>query len=312
MVPAVGVSRPVRPAARVRRSWACVAFTLAVPVATAGAEVSVPLRIAEPAGVARRTMPVTTGVPLPRGAVRDPARLWMSDARGAAIPSQTTALERWPDGSVRWVLVDTLADVAGGGEAVYVLRQGASPRPRTAPRLRLQQTPGGTVIDTGALRVAVPANGGALATEVDLGGRRIAGQIPLPALVVEGAPERAPISESPRVETDGPVRSELLLRGRWPDGVTYEARLAAFAGQPMLRLRYTLTNTSDAPVLRVRRLGVSAPGTFTAGALGVGGDARRFAPLTGAHALRQADPDDAQLDRAGAGGRADCWVEGSD
>jgi PcRGLX-like N-terminal RIFT barrel domain/Beta-L-arabinofuranosidase, GH127 catalytic domain len=300
----------VRLAVRVRRRWACVVVVLAAPLPAARAEVAVTLRIAEPAGVARRGAPATTGVPLPRGAVRDAAGLGVSDAHGEAVASQTTVLERWPDGSVRWVLVDALADVAADGEVAHVLRQGA-PRPSAGPRLRLEQTPMGTVIDTGPLRVTVPANGDALASAVDLGGQRAAGPIPLPALAVERANDGAPTPEPPRVETEGPVRAEVLLRGRWPDGATYEARLAAFAGQPVLRLRYTLTNMGDAPILAVRRLGVSAPGAFRSGAFGIAGDVRRFAPLSAPHVLRQADTGDAQLDRASAGARADCWVAGA-
>ncbi len=275
------------------------------------AELAVDLRIVEPVGVARQAAPVTTGVPLPRGSVRDGARLWVSDARGDAVPAQTAALERWPDGSVRWLLVDFLADVAARGEAVYVLRQGAPPRPPAAPRLRLEQGPGGRVIDTGAVRVAVPATGAALASEVTANGRRAAGPLPLPVLAVSGADERAPAAEAPRVETEGPVRSELLLRGRWPDGATYEARLAAFAGHSALRLRYTLTYAGDTPYLPIRRLGLSAPGAFSSGAVGVNGNVRRFPSLDQPHSLRQVDAGDARLDRAPAGGQADCWVSGS-
>ncbi len=292
--------------------WAYVAVAVATTLAPAqAADLAVELRISEPAGVARQAAPVTTGVPLPRGAVRDRAPMWVSDLRGHPVPAQTTTLEQWPDGSVRWLLLDFLVDVAARGEIVYVLRQGAPPRPAAGQRLRLEQGPGGRVIDTGVCRVTVPASGGALASEVEAGGRRVAGQLPLPALVVSGAADRAPTPEAPRVETEGPVRSELLLRGRWPDGATYEARLAAFAGQSALRLRYTLTHAGDAPALPVRRLGLSVPGPFTSGAIGLGGNARRFAALTEAHTLRQLDQGDAQFDHTPAGGRADCWVAGS-
>ena len=267
------------------------------------------MRIAEAAAVARHAEPATTGVPFPRGAVRDIAAIWVADAAGAVVPSQATVLERWPDGSLRWVLVDALVNAGANGEALYVVREGA-PRIATGPRLRLEQTPDGTTIDTGVLRVTVPASGDALASAVELGGQRV-GRIPLPALVVESAHDRDPTGEPPRVETDGPVRAELLLRGRWPDGAAYEARLAAFAGQPVVRLRYTLTNMGFASSLSIRRLGVSAPGAFTAGAFGIGGAVRRFAPLTDPHALRQPDADVAQLDHVPTGGRADCWVSGT-
>jgi hypothetical protein len=285
----------------------CVA---ALPV-PARADVAIALRISEPAGIARRGVPATVGVPLPRGALRDPARLWVSDRRGEAVTSQAEVLERWQDGSVRWLLVDLLADVAANREAVYTLRLGTAPRAPAEPRLHLVRTGADTVIDTGAIRVTVPGNGSALARAVERAGERIAGELPLPALVVDGGGDRGPTPEPLRVETEGPVRSELLLRGRWSDGATYEARLAAFAGQPFLRLRYTLTYAGDAPVLPIQRLGIAIPGTFASGALGINGAVRRFAPLTEPHLVRQSDAGDATLDRAHVVGHADCWVAGT-
>lgn len=291
---------------------ASLAAALALSVARAwGADLAVPLRIAEPAGVARQAAPVTTGVPLPRGAVTDVSRLWVASAGGGVVPSQTAVLERWSDGSVRWALVDFLAGAAANAESVHTLRQGTPPGPPAAPRLRLTQGGGGWTIDTGALRLTVPASGSPLASAVEAGGRRVADQVPLPALVVAGTSEGAPATDPPRVETDGPVRAELLLRGRWPGGAAYEARLAAFAGQPLLRLRYTLTHLGTAPELPIQRLGLSAPGPFTSGEIGLGRDVRRFAPLTRSHALRQDDAGAARLDRSPAGARADCWVAGT-
>ena len=192
------------------------------------------------------------------------------------------------------MLIDTLADVAGDGEASYTVREGA-PRPATGPRVQLEQTPAGPVVDTGAVRVAIPASGDALVEQVEVNGQRVAGRIPLPALVVESTNEREPTPESPRVETDGPVRIELLLRGRWPDGAAYEARLAFFAGQPAVRLRYTLTNMVGSSL-------PSAVSACRAGRLherdaGIGRDARRIALLTEAHTVRQMDADAAQLAR---------------
>lgn len=51
---------------------------------------------------------LTFGVPLARGAVTDAGvlRLWRGDD-DAALPIQARPLSRWPDGSVRWALVDT-------------------------------------------------------------------------------------------------------------------------------------------------------------------------------------------------------------
>ena len=291
---------------RCRPLWLVAALVVRVASA-AGAPVSIAIQVAEPAGTARLGEPVTSGVPLPRGAVREAGRLWLSDAGGRAVPLQRTPLERWPDGSLRWVLLDFPADVAADREAVYTLRQGVpAALPRGAARLGIERAPTGTTFDTGTLRVTVPASGNALASRVLLDGRRVGGAVPLPARADSGPPATQP----PRIETEGPVRAEVLLAGRWSDGVAYEARLAAFAGSSALRLRYTLTHTGQPGVVPIPRLGVAVLDEMRSGAIGLGGVPHRFDPLVERHALRLHDARDARLDGAVAQGTPDCWVSG--
>src|SRR5258708_7708749 len=67
----------------------------------------------------RRGEPITCGTPWPRGALHDLARLRLHDGHGKSAPIQTRALDRWPDGSVRWTLLDWQAAVRGA--ALYRL-----------------------------------------------------------------------------------------------------------------------------------------------------------------------------------------------
>ena len=63
-------------------------------------------------GIARTQDPVTVGIPLSDGTgVRSESQLGLS---GSAV-GQFRILGRWPSGNAKWVLVDTLADVAAGG-----------------------------------------------------------------------------------------------------------------------------------------------------------------------------------------------------
>src|SRR5438094_6500536 len=124
---------------------------------------AVPLVLEESAGVARHAWPASASVPLPRGHVRRPDALWLAAPDGRAAPLQTRALERWPDGSVRWLLLDFLADVPAGKRAVYPLRDAAAPAPASGARVRLAAgRDGARVLDSGALRATVPAGGEAL------------------------------------------------------------------------------------------------------------------------------------------------------
>ncbi len=60
----------------------------------------------------RRAEPLTFGVPLRSGQVADASTLRLWDAESLRpLPSQVRALSRWPDGSARWVLVDTVVEL---------------------------------------------------------------------------------------------------------------------------------------------------------------------------------------------------------
>ena len=101
--------------------------------ATATSALTVPLLLDEPAGVARRTAPVSASVPFARGALGTPA-VWVAAPEGRPVPAQTTVLERWPDGSVRWLLVDFLADVGPHAHTTFVLHAGDPPKPPSGQR----------------------------------------------------------------------------------------------------------------------------------------------------------------------------------
>ena len=59
----------------------------------------------------RRHEPVTCGIPLPRGALHNPAGLRLTSELGKHLPLQTRILDRWPDSSIRWLLLDWQADL---------------------------------------------------------------------------------------------------------------------------------------------------------------------------------------------------------
>jgi hypothetical protein len=183
------------------------ALVLVAVVATpalAAPPLAVPLALEESAGVARHTWPASASVPLPRGRVPSADALWLAAPDGRAAPAQLRALERWPDGSVRWLLVDFLADVPSGGRATYTLRDGKPPKPAGGPRMRIESAAdGGRRIDTGVLATTVPAHGTALLEDVAVGGRHVKA-VALPALTIDGAPAGAPARERVSVETDGP------------------------------------------------------------------------------------------------------------
>ena len=224
-----------------------------------GGVFSVPLQIRDNSGVARHDWPVTTGVPLPLGAVKDIGQLRLTDAAGREIPAQFTVLSRYDarDNSLRWVLLDFQADVPAGGEVTVQLRNDRPAQAVAAP-IRVSETADAIRVDTGGLVATISRRDGSLLQSVSVGGRQVlkagngdgpavrAGEVRQverfrgPAWNTHGweklrTDERVRIDEAvyrggpPReakVELAAPLRSVVVIRGR---------HLPASAGAGMLR-----------------------------------------------------------------------------
>ena len=275
---------------------------VAASAAAAPTRVAIPLVVDEAAGVARHAWPATASVPLPRGRVRGIDGLVLASPTGRPTPAQLRVLERWPDGSARWLLVDFLADVPAHAVATYTLRDG-HPEAGSRPRLRRGAAPGGgRTLDTGVVRVTVGARDPSLELAVD---GRAPLTVRLPALVIDGAPAGTPVVERVEVETDGEVRTEVVIRGRYPQGLAFETRVAGFAGQPFVRLEHTLTNLADAHYARIRSLAFTVPAPVAKAEVGIDGGSQS---LEGTHELVHASAAPAELDGEPAGQHADGWV----
>jgi hypothetical protein len=101
-------------------------------------------------GRAKTCEPITVGVPLPRGLVNDPRRIGLVDGDGRTVPLQAVPTERWPDGSIRWALLDFQASGVVAAERRYELTFHARTTALVAPRVQVTEQAGRIAIDTGA------------------------------------------------------------------------------------------------------------------------------------------------------------------
>jgi hypothetical protein len=249
-------------------------------VAGAGEEVDVELTVCNWAKIARKSAPVTAGVPLPMGAVRDVGQLRIVDAGGKVVPAQFRALDRWwrekhmalaETPSLRWVLCDFQADVAAGGTAKFRL-QSVEKAPEHKSKLSVAETADAVTVVTGPLKFIVSkkqfkvvnaawldADGdGKFADEEQvLAAGKEAGGVLRPADWPDGgckAGEAHYSSTKPATVTvleKGPVKVTLRIEGRHfapsggvPKGMYgCQVYLTAWAGRPEIEVQYGITNT---------------------------------------------------------------------
>src|SRR5213592_3335677 len=85
---------------------------------------STPLEFVGCAGLSPQ--PLTWGMPLAKGSLQADEELWLVDKEGNGRCLQQQVLTRWSDGSVRWLLLDTVlpASRQSGG---WMLRKASTP-----------------------------------------------------------------------------------------------------------------------------------------------------------------------------------------
>jgi hypothetical protein len=206
----------------------------------------IPLRVIETASLARSTELVRTGVPLPRGALADPALLSLEDADGNPVPLQSRVLSRWPDDTVQWVLLDAQVAVPSMGTLSLRLKPGRAMD--VAHPLRLSREEAAITVDTGAAIFRLPLSGERLLESVVCGGTERLAPSGLAMAFLDGRcrAQRACIRHG-RVEEQGPLRATIALEGviagtdrRRP--LEFVARLAFAAGSGALELEFQLRN----------------------------------------------------------------------
>jgi YetA-like protein len=209
-----------------------------------GSAVSVPLFL-ESEEDCLVSQPVTVGIPFVKGSLHDPHSLGLCGAEGR-VPLQTQTLARWSDGSVKWLLLDFLANGLRKGTNAWTLAafQGDETAP-LAGQLRVTQSPDSIVVETGCAEFHLDRKRLQPFTRVKVAGEELL-EPNAGGILLTGAKGRreAALVEQVAVESHGPVRATVRLQGRFmgPGKLRFVARLCFYAGTGLARLALTVHN----------------------------------------------------------------------
>jgi hypothetical protein len=166
-------------------------------------------------------------------------------------------LSTWPDGSIKWVLVDFLADIPRQGQVDAVLVVGADAAERPLPeRCLVVRSSGGALhVDNGVLGFDVRHSGFRLLENLRFGGvtllHGIDGLARKAGQVTEANASRFPL-QCLTVEELGPLKAVLYARGCLATGsepdsglLDFTARLTVAAGAPWVRVEWCLVNRGN-------------------------------------------------------------------
>jgi len=187
-------------------------------------------------------------VPLPAGVCHDVTRVGITGPHGP-VDAQSRAVDGWPDGSIRWALVDFAATVEPGIDPGY--RVTLAPRRFQRGGSMITTLADGLEVDTGVVRIGLRRRAPFPFAWVTVAGRSALDPA-CSALAIELADGRI-LRTHVRgidVDEDGPVRSTIRIHGtagrRLRCVLQFELRLECFAGSGTVRMALTLRNPDRA------------------------------------------------------------------
>ena len=264
--------------------------------------------------IPRAGFPVTCGVPLPAGAVTRLDQIALRDPSGKPTPVQASALNRWQDGSLRWVLLDFEAPAEAGPWRLEFGKPERAPAPPQPVRVRRS---GGTLrIATGAIGIVMGEERSHLLDRIVFAGARepIAGPLTGEVVVRRGRRDvrYAPQAAKIEVTASGPLRATVEMTGRIvnPDDAKdalgrFVFRLNAYAGQPFVRVFYRIFNDTDG-TLHIKRFGLNLAVAGKPQAVW-SGDARNLQPATDV-TIAQTAADAFSVGQVGEGQQSQGWI----
>ena len=196
------------------------------------------LAIAGAETLSKNGFPLQFGLPIPAGKAAEASEVRLQNFKKLPLACQKTVLSRWPDDSVRWVLVDM--PVTPYLKAVDLAFRADTATVRTKNTVRALDR--GFAVDTGMISAeAVP---GDLLQKVCLSKKTIFDRVCL-SLGVDG--EVIPGSTAEALVTDeGPFRTALAAEGRFEGARRRAASFLVystfFAGMPYLKMDVRLYN----------------------------------------------------------------------
>ena len=183
--------------------------------------------------------PVSFGVPFAQGELKDVSQLTLS----GDIPTDAWVNASWPDGSVKWAGLAAVVP-AGANDLTVVQR---SKKQKQASGLRIDDSQGQLVVNTGRLTAYLPKSGTCMIDSLCLDGKRVGGQ----ALLVASTADGDYVSQLQRVSVEraGQVRAVVKLEGVHKHGsrewLPFTVRLYFYAGSEKVQLAHTFIYNGD-------------------------------------------------------------------
>ncbi|MFP4027009.1 MAG: hypothetical protein ACLFWL_04395 [Candidatus Brocadiia bacterium] len=196
---------------------------------------------------------VTYGVPLPQGRLQEPqnAALAIKLPEGSIAPIQWKIAEKWPDGSVRWIVLDFEMDLPANKQSSFALV--ADAETPDYPKLEIHENNASISVANKHLRVEVERNSFSLFESLSVNGQELIQQ-GADIIVVNPKGKRYYASFTQNLDVSiveqGPERVVIESSGRHTasDGdqlLSFRLRYTIRPHDPCIRLSYKMANEEE-------------------------------------------------------------------
>lgn len=202
--------------------------------------------VTEGGGLNRNQEVVCVGVPFAKGYLPDSSRLQLLNAENERQPVQSTVLATWPDGSVKWLLLDFAATVSAHSRAVYRLVQQNGETPLVASPVHISRGTDAWHVSTGTAEFVVDTKQFRPFIKVVAQDKEIFSSGDASCLLGLVGGNLTPSVDTIVAETEGPLRTILRLEGWFgtnqPSAPRFLCRLHFFAARSCVLIELTLSN----------------------------------------------------------------------
>jgi len=214
---------------------------------------SVPVEVSNGNDYCIKSHPVSIGVPFPEGAVSNQACLQLM-SNGQPVQFNTTQLANWPDGSIKWLLLDFQADVGANDESLYQLESDNSvdkhfSHAAESRSIVIRDVDDGCLVDTGSARFTINKKCLILFNQVVLGNNKLLSDVPASVQLVDehGDQSSSIVTSISYSDLDNRFTKKVTIDGYFQSArgeslADFKLHLTFYAGLPTVKCEFTLLN----------------------------------------------------------------------
>jgi hypothetical protein len=201
--------------------------------------------IQETGNSARSGEIVRVSIPCARGDFKADQLLSVCNQDRQVQLCQSRVLKQWPDGSIKWLLIDFAASVSAGGTAEFFLTSADNVPTRVSP-VNLKQGDGSWQVDTGNATFVIDTHVFRPFTAVRVAGKEILRPTTTACLLsLDGKTDMEAVVDSITLEESGPLRAVARLTGHFnnlAEKAHFSCRLHFLSGSSAVNIEFTIHN----------------------------------------------------------------------